>query len=106
MDYHKAHDLYVNDIDACLEPNCTLSKFADDVVLSVAYRVPAETRTSLQAMIDKLETWSSEMGIMFSPEIKTEQTSFSFFSNTSKTNKKICSNPKLICSSRGNEFKK
>lgn len=98
------YNFYVNDIDACLEPNCTLRQFADDVVLSVACRDPAEARTSLQATINKLEAWSSEMGIMFSPE-KIEKITCCFFSNTAG-NKKAFLNQKLICSSRGKKLQK
>lgn len=85
------YNFYVNDIDACLAPNCSLRHLADDAVLSVANRDADVIQRSLQTTLNILSVWSENLGIKFFAE-KTKMVIFSYFGDTVKTEMKDYTN--------------
>ena len=62
--------LYVNDAEQCLAPGSSLAVYADDTTLYALIRNPdtiAAACNSLQASIDRLQTWGAQWKIKFEP---------------------------------------
>ena len=60
--------LYVNDAEQCLAPGSSLAVYADDTTLYALIRNPdtiAAACNSLQASIDRLQTWGAQWKIKF-----------------------------------------
>ena len=75
------YNFYVNNIDTCLAPGCSLRQLADDGVVSVTSNNIADLQSPLQTTLNNLEMWATNLAIEFSPE-KTDMLIFSFFYNT------------------------
>lgn len=79
-------NIYINEIDQCIDKECFLIQFADDSVLYAAGKDNKTISMCLQLSVTNLSHWAMNLGLEFSVP-KTEHVVFS--------NKKPPSQPKI-----------